>query len=172
MPSTNPRIAITLHPYRYELLKRLAAMQGVSMASLVTGIMDELYPMLERLCIVLEASQEAKETALQGFRDAADQAERDLAPIAAKAMAQFDLFLTKVEKHAKPNREAVARGGRGKRTARARNEPVQRVFPSQSSAANESKAVLNPRVVTRGSGPGKPVSTTGASRSKNKGFKS
>ena len=140
MPTVNPRITITLPTHRHDLLKRLAALQGVSMASTVTELLEEFYPVLERVCVALEMAQQAQETSKAGIRDAADRAVEEMQPMLDTSMAQFDLFMTKIE------------------------SGLSAAIETKSGA---SEAGLNPRVVTRGSGsqrhaPSKPVkSSTG-----------
>ena len=68
MPTAKPRLNLTLPQHRYDLLKRLADIQGVSMSSVVTDVMEEVYPVLERVCVVLEAALLAKKTSKEGLR--------------------------------------------------------------------------------------------------------
>ena len=74
MRTFNPRVGLTLKPHRYDLLKRMAALQGVSMASLVTELLEEFYPVLERVCVALEMAKGAQESScLLYTSDAADE---------------------------------------------------------------------------------------------------
>ena len=93
MPTAKPRLNLTLQQHRYDLLKRLADIQGVSMSSVVTDVMEEVYPVLERVCVVLEAAQLAKKTSKEGLREAISKAEGELAPILYRAVDQFDMFI-------------------------------------------------------------------------------
>lgn len=145
MPTIKPRIKLTLEQPRYDLLKRLAALQGVSMASLVTDMLDEFYPVMERVCVVLEAAQQAQETSKQGLREAVAQAEAQLIPLAKATLSQFDLFMDKVE--------GSFQGGGGDDVGVAARAAAPASPPSPSSAPRKrSAAGANPRVVTRGSG--------------------
>lgn len=137
MPTKNPRIALTLPQHRYDLLRRMAVLQGVSMASLVSELLDEFYPVLERLCVVLEASQKAQETSIEGVRKAVGMAEAELAPLMKAVTGQFDLFFDRIT-------DVVVGGEGGTCEAGAPS------LPATTSGA--SAAALNPRVVTRGSG--------------------
>ena len=98
MPTPNPRINLTMQPHRYELVKRLATVQGVSMASVISEVLEEVYPVLERVCVVLEAARMAKETQRAGMREAVAAAEAELVPIIDKAVAQFDMFIDDAQK--------------------------------------------------------------------------
>lgn len=98
MPTVKPRINLTMPPHRYDLVKRLAAAQGVSMASVISEVLDEVYPVLERVCVVLEAARRAKETQISGMREAVAAAEADLAPLMYQATTQFDMFIDEAQK--------------------------------------------------------------------------
>jgi hypothetical protein len=93
MPTKNPRINITVTPERYELLKRLAGLQGSSMSGLVSETMDMMYPVMERVCVVLEAAHKAQQTSKEGFRDSIAKAEAELLPMLYQAVGQFDMFV-------------------------------------------------------------------------------
>lgn len=93
MPTNNPRLSVTLSPHRYDLLKRLAALQGTSAAAVVSETMEMVYPVLERVCVVLEAARKAQETRKDGLRDAVSRAEAQLVPLLYEAVSQFDLFM-------------------------------------------------------------------------------
>ena len=159
MPTANPRIAITVLPHRHDLLKRLAALQGVSMAALVSELLEEFYPVLERVCVALEMAQHAQDSSKSGIREAAAKAEADLAPLVASSMDQLDMFLQKMQdtiqgenKHDLAPTESGARSDTG----------------SGGGCSNPSASEgLSPRVVTRGSGTktGKPLKPVKASQS-------
>lgn len=93
MPTKNPRINLTVTPERYELLKRLAGFQGTSMSGLVSETMEMMYPVMERVCVVLEAAHRAQETSKEGLRDSIAKAEAELLPMLYEAVGQFDLFV-------------------------------------------------------------------------------
>lgn len=97
MPTINPRVAITVPPHRHDLLKRLAALQGVSMAGLVTDLLNEFYPVLERVCVALEMAKKAQATTKTGIREAAEKAQAEIQPMLAESMNQFDLFMKHLE---------------------------------------------------------------------------
>lgn len=93
MPTKNPRINITVTPERYELLKRLAGFQGTTMAGLVSETMELMYPVMERVCVVLEAASRAQESSKEGLRESIAKAEAELLPLLYQAVDQFDLFV-------------------------------------------------------------------------------
>lgn len=134
MPTEKPRINLTMQPHRYELVKRLAAAQGVSMASVLTEILDQVWPVLERVCVVLEAARRAKETQLVGMREAAAAAESELVPIMYQATTQFDMFIEDAQK--------------------AFGEPLVEA-PTATETIRKARSAskgANPRPVIRGSG--------------------
>lgn len=92
MATTKPRITITLEQEHHAVLKRLADLQGASMSSIVTDLLQEVMPMLERLTQALQAAQkldkDLRATILQG----AQQAEQDLQPIVQAVESQWDMF--------------------------------------------------------------------------------
>lgn len=93
MATTKPRINVTLEQHRYELFKRVAALQGVSMSALVAELLEMVAEPMERVCVVLEAAAKAPGELKEGLRAAVDRAEATLIPSAVKALDQFDLFL-------------------------------------------------------------------------------
>ena len=151
MPTEKPRVQLTLPPERHALLKRLAALQGVSMAALVTDMLEEFYPVMERVTVVLEAARQAQETSKQGLRDAVAQAEAELLPLARATLSQFDLFMDQVE-------GSVTGGapGRGEMDGRPRRPPAAPARKPPKASRGGPGTEGNPRVVTRGSGMKKP----------------
>lgn len=93
MATTKPRINVTLEPHRYALFKRLAALQGVSMSSLVAELLEAVAEPMERVCVILEAAAKAPGDLKTGLRAAVDRAEASLVPNALKTLEQFDMFL-------------------------------------------------------------------------------
>lgn len=151
MPTIKPRIKLTLQPHRYDLIKRLAAAQGVSMASVVTDIMDEVYPVLERVCIVLEAAKQAQETGKQGLRDAVAQAEADLVPFLYQAVDQLDIFMEDAAKKVGVDLSPDTRASDAIRRAQTASQSRQQM-PPDGGAGGGDAATRTPRHVIRGSG--------------------
>ena len=126
MPTTNPRIQVTVKPSQYELLKRLAKLQGRSMSAVVAELFDQLEPVYERIAVVLQAAVRAQASAKEGLRQATEQAEAEMAPHVAQAMGQLDLLVQ------------TSASWPGASDSDRRDGPV--------------RPALNPRPVTRGSG--------------------
>jgi hypothetical protein len=136
MPSVKPRLALTLPEHRHDLLKRLAGLQGVSMASVVTELLEECYPVLERVVLALEAAKTASESAKAGLRESCDKAIEELEPYRVLVSDQFDLFMDGITRQIQdaeaPATQPRSGGGAG--------------------VSADASAAVNPRVVTRGSG--------------------
>lgn len=133
MPSAKPRLALTLPEHRYELLERLARLQGVSKASIIMELMEQAWPVLERVCIAIEAVQRMQDGVGPGFKEACDQALAEIEPFAQGATDQFDLFIDGiVNGSGGADRPAVCAGG--------------------ASPGRTATGAVNPRPVIRGSG--------------------
>jgi len=122
--SKSTRLCLTLPPETYETVRRLADLQGVSMASIIRDFMGEVLPVLEKICDALEVAKKASIVARESMLSAAVHAEEELRPIAEMAKAQFNLFageLNALVKATAPGAgEAVARAARRRSsTARA-----------------------------------------------------
>jgi hypothetical protein len=139
MPTANPRIQVTVKPSQYELLKRLAKLQGRSMSKVISELFDEIEPVYERVAVVLQAAKRAQSSANEGMRQAFEKAEGEMAPHVAAAMGQFDLL--------------VSTFGAGADTGGA-------------SSASASVSLPTPGPVTRGSGTPIPTARNGTIRRK------
>ncbi len=62
MPATNPRISITVVPSVDAVLSRLSSITGQSKSSFIAEILESSMPVFERLVVVLDAAQHAKDT--------------------------------------------------------------------------------------------------------------
>jgi len=136
MPSVKPRLALTLPEHRHDLLKRLAGLQGVSMASVVTELLEECYPVLERVVVALEMAKSASESAKAGLRESCDKAIEELEPYRDVVAAQFDLFMGEITRQVQGASDATG--------------DAPRAAPVAADAPPSGE--VNPRVVTRGSG--------------------
>ncbi len=133
MATTKPRINVTLEPHRYALFKRLAALQGVSMSSLVAELLDAVAEPMERVCVVLEAAAKAPGDLKTGLRAAVDRAEASLMPAALNAIDQFDRCRGDIG-------DVIEAAGAPGSTC-------------EAGAPGVPAADLDPRLVTRGSTP-------------------
>lgn len=75
MPTSNPRVNVTLTPETYARLQALSRVTGNSMSGLVASLLETQGEVFDRLVAVLEAAEKAKEQAkevLSGAELAAD----------------------------------------------------------------------------------------------------
>lgn len=98
MPTSKPRLTITLDPHAYEVLSRLSAASGQSMSSVVVDILGVAIPSLERVVVVLERASTAPREVLDGVAAAVERAERDYLPTIMQAAAVTDLFIGEVSR--------------------------------------------------------------------------
>ena len=122
MPTTNPRLAITLTPRSRAAIGRIAAHTREPASRVIAGILEEAAPTLEQIA----ATMDALKAQTQGYRNALgrkiDAAERRAFKAAAESLA----ILAEMEQEA---REAGSGSGRGTRPPRRRvrtPDPVTR----------------------------------------------
>lgn len=92
MPTAKPRITITLTDQHHAVLSALAALQKVSMSSIVVELLDTTLPVLERLAGVLENAANAPQAVLDQIKNTALSAEADLANAHSSVFRQLDLL--------------------------------------------------------------------------------
>jgi uncharacterized protein (DUF1778 family) len=90
MPTSNPRINVTVSPSLDALVQRLAAAQRVSKSQVLRELLEAAEPALQRAATMMEAakkaSQQMKGEVLRSLDRAQGQAEAEL----ARAMARMD----------------------------------------------------------------------------------
>ena len=128
MPAINPRITITLEPSVHALLQRLSSLTKESQSSIVSDLLSQTAPVLERVITVLEAANAASshlKTETAARLDAAQ----------TKIEAQLGLVFGAVEDSLRPlldeaekvKRRARRPGGRAK--AELASPPGRRAAP-------------------------------------------
>jgi hypothetical protein len=137
MPTTKPRLTITLEPRTHQVLARLSRAGGDSMSSLITQFVDLAVPSMERLVVILEHAQRAPEEIKDGLRSALGRVEAETIPRVVEALGQGDLFIGDV---------ALAVHTASSRTA----PPVAAAEARTPEGA--SRRGKTPGLVTRGSG--------------------
>jgi len=140
MPTNKPRIAVTLQPYVYETVSRLAKLQGRSRGSVVAELLEAVNPPLMRTVALLEAAAEAPGQVSAGLVRVLEDMERELVAATGAQVAQLDWLAGKVG--ADMASGVDARSAPAPTPARAKKR----------SSKRGPKAKPNPRVVTRGSG--------------------
>ena len=152
MPTANPRLMLTLTPDQYDLLSRLARVQGRSRAAVVMELLETVVPVFERVVVAAEAAQRAQVQATEGLRDSVQAAEAAILPHVSAAMGQLDLLVEEAV------RSAGASPGPRKGTRRLAGAGGT-IGPSRPHGRSGS-----PRPVTRG--PGRGAKTRGGRSTK------
>lgn len=141
MPTAKPRLQVTLTTPQYQLLKRLAELQGTSMSKIVAELFDQVHPVLERVAVVLQAAVRAQVSMKDGLRESTEQAERELRPLVAQALGQLDLLQMDYEAASAPEGASAA-------------SPVARMSPPLSNTGGRttktSKQASGRRILRRG----------------------
>ncbi len=93
MPTAKPRIAVTLEQSTFEVIARMASLQGVSRGSVVADLLDSVAPSLTRTVSLLEAAAAAPKQVQDGLREVVEAAHGDFAALAGDATKQLDMLL-------------------------------------------------------------------------------
>ena len=141
MATTKPRITITLEPEQYEVLNRMATLQGGSMSRIVSELLQEVTPMLSKLCDTLQIATTANAELRTKIMRSCDEAEEDLRPIANAVASQFDMFAA-----------SIAAGGDG---GQAKPTPIDECGdvsprPVITGATKPKKGTISPKVMHKG----------------------
>ena len=112
MPTSKPRIAITLDPRVYATIERLAQLQRKSRGAVVAELVTSIHEPLMRTVALLDAAAEAPEQVKAGLRGVIEGVESQLVGAAGGGLAQLDWL-----------RARVQAGARAARPARERSEP-------------------------------------------------
>lgn len=92
MATVKPRITITLDPHRYELLRRMSALRGVSMSTVISELFEAVSEPMERLCVLSEAVKRGPSLIDRGLQATMRTVAHDFERHAMKAIEQHDLF--------------------------------------------------------------------------------
>lgn len=92
MPTAKPRIAVTLEQSTFEVIARMASLQGVSRGSVVADLLDSVAPVLARTVALLEAAAAAPKQVQDGLREVVESAHDDFMVIAGDATNQLDML--------------------------------------------------------------------------------
>lgn len=142
MPTTKPRITLTIEPALYETITRLAQLQHRPRSAIVGELLAAIHPPLQRTVALLDAASKAPAEVRGGLRHAVEDMERQMVGASGFGMAGMD-WLTDEMNSRRESFEA-SDGGRGE------------AAESQAQAARAaSPTIPNPHVVTRGSHPRK-----------------
>ncbi len=118
MPTTNPRITITLQPQLHAILRRLSQLTKNSQSALIGELLNESLPIFERMVEVLAAAEEMR---AQGMA-ASDEVKQALQRAQGRVETQLGLVMDDWDHGNRPlleQAEMVQRrgSGAGKRSA-------------------------------------------------------
>lgn len=135
MPTTNPRVNVTLTPAVDAVVTRFAAMQRVSKSQVLRELLEVVHPSLERAVVLMEAakgaSQEAMTRIAQDMRASVVEAEKAAAVVNVVVQSHVDDLVAQAEsvRGKRPRRAAAAVPRRSTRAqgasvgARKRSDP-------------------------------------------------
>nr|CRY96476.1 hypothetical protein [uncultured prokaryote] len=110
-----------------------------------------VFPVLERVCVVLDAAKTAKETSKEGLRDSIAKAEADLLPMLYQAVNQLDIFIDDAAASLGVPSDSLGQSHAaiGKAMMGAISDPEG---GSGATHSGRKAPSINPRPVIRGSG--------------------
>ena len=111
MPSRQRRIGVLLSPEHYELIGRVAAHQKTSRSAVLRELFETVAPVFVRIDQLVVAAKRASDSVKAGLQQTAEEAERELTPVFAKALGVFDQMQAQLEEVEANGR--AARGARG-----------------------------------------------------------
>jgi predicted transcriptional regulator len=93
MPTSKPRITITLSDEQHATLQTLAHLQSVSMSSIIVDLLDTTLPVLQRLSEVLANASQAPQAVLDGLKASLNSAETHMLGHQESVLNQLDLLV-------------------------------------------------------------------------------
>lgn len=142
MPTIKPRIAVTLNQNTFEVIARMASLQGCSRGSVVAELLDSVAPSLSRTVALMEAAAQAPKQVRDGLRAVVENTHDDLVRVSGDAIQQLDFLLGEFSRES-VNPHVVTRGSgsgetRGSEGEKKRSKPVTtRVTAKQAKPAGE-----------------------------------
>ena len=88
----SPRVGVSLKPDQFELLRRVAASNGLSMSSMLAEVWEMAGPVLAKVADMVEETRRAKAAAKADIRAVTAQAAIEMAPKAESVLGDFDLL--------------------------------------------------------------------------------
>jgi hypothetical protein len=121
MPTTNPRVNVTLSPSLDALVARMAGLERISKSQVLRELLEAAEPALQRAVALMDA-------ALKARSDSRAELKRGLDRSQAKLEEQLEANLRMLETH---SRDLVteAQAVRGRRPPRAGRQQAQRAAP-------------------------------------------
>lgn len=93
MPTSKPRIAVTVSPHVYETISRLAFLQGKSRGAVVGEMLEIAHPPLMRTIALIEAAMEAPGEVHRRLHDVFEDMGLEAAKTLGGGLGQLDFLL-------------------------------------------------------------------------------
>lgn len=93
MPTTKPRVQVTLEPQTHEVIERLAVLQGRTRGAVISDLLESVAPALGRTVALLEAAAAAPAKVKDGLRAVINSTHDDLVAAGGDATRQLDFVL-------------------------------------------------------------------------------
>lgn len=148
MPTSNPRVNVTLSPSTDALVQRLAGLQRVSKAQVLRELLEAAEPALQRAAALMEAASQARGAVLDGMARQLDQHEARFQKATGKVLSDFDAMTDDLVAQA----EAVR--GRRPRSARQRGPGPSPAPARPKDPPASNRGVKSPKRGGRRSGSG------------------
>lgn len=100
MATTKPRHSITFEPADYDVLRRMAALEGSSISRIVSDLVSSVTPALSRAVDVMEAAANARGEVQQNLRRVADESEPAMLEAMGTALAEFEALMGEMQRAA------------------------------------------------------------------------
>jgi predicted DNA-binding protein len=100
MPTSKPRITVTLSERQHAVLRSLSKNSGQSMSAYIAELLELVLPTLERMAATMQALAQSRDGEMQRVREQLDEAQRVFEPLAMAVVAQADMFMERIERAA------------------------------------------------------------------------
>lgn len=115
----NPRIPVAFTPSQYDVIHRLAELQGTSMAKVVKQFFEHVEPLLRDVVVALEAAQAAKGRPAAQLISAMANLQTSVQEMTQAAVEQGDMFSGQLERAKKKLRKRAVKAPVKRKRARA-----------------------------------------------------
>ena len=140
MPTLKPRITITVSDHAFEVLSRMAKLQGCSKGKVIADLLEAVSPALTRTVALLEAAADAPQQVRDGLRSVVEKTHDELLETTGDSIQQLDFLLgafSDAEQGVNPH--VVTRGSgmvesRGSATAQKASKPLKSRAAAKSAA--------------------------------------
>jgi len=116
MATSKPRHSITFEPADYDVLRRMAALEGSSVSKIVSELVGAVTPALSRAVDVMEAAARAHEDVHESLRRSAEEAEGPLLDVMQTSLDEFEAVMAQMQSVAEGNPRPVITGVRSGNT--------------------------------------------------------